>query len=207
MKRAKGFVLFMTLITLVAMTLIAVGLVRAVNSTNELSISMGFLQSTMASTDRGTEDAVAWLQANPGLLNADAAANGYYARDVELIAATRTIDYTGAATPGDSSDDVNWDGGGSGPYAARVATSADGAGNQIAFIIHRLCDAYGSPGAAGVRCAKMSLSTAGGGSKGGGGYGDRAISSKSQVYYRITTRAKGPRNTASYTQSTIVLEY
>ena len=53
----------------------------------------------------------------------------------------------------------------------------------------------------------MSFSTSGGGSKGGGGYGDKTISSKSQVYYRITTRAKGPRNTASYTQSTIVLEY
>jgi Tfp pilus assembly protein PilX len=206
MKRERGFILFMALTMLALMTVIGLALVRAVDTTNDVANNIGFVQSTMISSDAGLEAATTWLQSNPGLLAADSVANGYYARDIELIAASRLIDYTGSASTG-TDDDVNWDGTGSGPYVGRVAMAADGSGNQVAYIIHRLCDNYGSPGAAGVRCAKMSLATSSGSSKSGVGYGSSPISSKSQVYYRITTRAKGPRNTASYTQSTIVIEY
>lgn len=208
MRREKGFILFIALAMLALMTIIGVALVRAVDTTNEVANNIGFVQSTLISSDGGLEAATTWLQNNPSLLNTDNLDNGYYARDVERIVTNQLIDYTGSATPGDTSDDVDWDNSGASPYKAKLQASSDAAGNQVAYIIHRLCDSYGSPGASGVRCARMSLSATSGASKSGaGGYGSQAISSKSRVYYRITTRAKGPRNTASYTQSTIVIEY
>ncbi len=208
MKREQGFILFIALTMLALMTIIALALVRAVDTTNEVANNIGFVQSTLISSDSGLEAATTWLQGNPGLLNADDDTNGYYARDVELLATNQLIDYTGSASPGNVNDDVDWDNTGNGPYKVKLHAAADTAGNQIAYIIHRLCDAYGSPGASGVRCARMSLSATGGASKSGaGGYGSLAISTKSQIYYRITTRAKGPRNTASFTQATIVIEY
>lgn len=207
MKRENGFILFIALTMLALLTIIGVALVRAVDTTNEVANNIGFIQSTLISSDTGLESATRWLEDNPALLDSDSADNGYYARDVERIAAAQLIDYTGSATPGNTGDDVDWDGSGAGPHKAKLAVASDTAGNQIAYIIHRLCDGYGSPGASGVRCARMSLASTSGASKSGAGYGGQAISTKSQIYYRITTRAKGPRNTASYTQSTIVIEY
>lgn len=208
MKREQGFILFIALTMLALMTIIGVALVRAVDTTNEVANNIGFVQSTLISSDSGLEAATSWLQDNPGLLNADSANDGYYARDVERLAVSQLIDYTASATPGDTNDDVDWDGSGAGPYKAKIHAASDTAGNQVAYIVHRLCDNYGSPGASGVRCARMSLAASSGASKSGaGGSGGRAISTKSQVYYRVTTRAKGPRNTASFTQSTIVIEY
>jgi len=208
MRREKGFILFIALTMLALMTIIGVALVRAVETTNEVATNIGFVQSTLVSSDSGMEAATTWLQSNPSLLEADSVDNGYYARDVELIAANQLIDYTGSATPGNTDDDVDWDSSGSGPYKARLISETDVSGNQVAYLVHRLCDNYGSPGDSGVRCARMSIAASGSSSKSGaGGSGGRAISTKSQVYYRITTRAKGPRNTASYAQATIVIEY
>lgn len=207
-QREQGFILFIALTMLALMTIIALALVRAVDTTNEVSSNIGFVQSTLISSDSGLEAATSWLQNNPGALGGDNDADGYYARDIERIAASQQIDYTGSATPGDTTDDVDWDNSGAGPYKAKLVTASDTAGNQVAYIVHRLCDNYGSPGAGGVRCARMSLAATGARSKGvAGGAAGKAITESSQVYYRITVRAKGPRNTASYAQSTIVIEY
>jgi hypothetical protein len=43
--------------------------------------------------------------------------------------------------------------------------------------------------------------TGGTSSRGGGGYGQAPLSGTTFIYYRITSRALGPRNTVSYTQS------
>lgn len=212
MKRQNGFILFIAMVMLVLLTVIGIALVRAVDTTNEVASNIGFVQSTLISSDSGLETAATWLQSNPSLLNADSLDDGYYARDIGRLAelANKVVDYTGSLTPSDASDDVNWDGASfsSAAYKAMVLPSLDSAGNKISYIIERLCDNYGSPGLGAVRCARMSLRVTGGSSKSGaGGYGGQAITSKSQVYYRITARAKGPRNTASYTQSTIIIEY
>lgn len=207
MRREKGFTLFVALTMLAVMTIIGVALIRAVDTTNEVANNIGFVQSTMISSDNGLEAATTWLQNNSGMLTADSPNDGYYARDVERIAANKLIDYTGSATPGDTSDDVDWEGTGAGAYQARQLTAHDAAGNHVAYLIHRLCDAYGSPGASGVRCARMKLELTPRAIKSGPDINDTPLSEKSTVYYRITTRARGPRNTASYAQSTVVIEY
>ena len=205
MRRHKGFVLATAMMILVAMTLIGLALVRAVDTTNQVANNIAFKHSTLNSTDIGTEDAIAWLEANKSLLTADQ--TGYYARAPEVLPGGLPVDYTGQTTPGGSVDDVDWDGTGAGPIKGKLVTTRDAAGNQVAYVIHRLCDAYGSPGGGTITCAKMSLEAGCGGSKGGGGYGTYPITSKTQVYYRVTTRALGPRNTVTYTQAMVVMEY
>lgn len=219
MKREQGFVLFTAVLILVVMTLIGVGLVRAVSTSNEVANNIGFLQSTILSSDLGLEEGAKWLQENRNALVSDNSTLGYYASDNELVSASKIVDYTGQLTPGDASDDVDWTGTSGAPHKARVlASAADPSGNSIAYIIHRLCVGQDSgfigsyTTAAGkdpsnANCAKMDLKSSGGGSKSGVAYGSYNITSKSQVYYRITARAAGPRNTASYTQATVVMEY
>jgi Tfp pilus assembly protein PilX len=219
MRRGQGFVLFTALIMLLVMTLIGVALVRAVNTGNDVANNIGFLQSTMLSADRGIEQGTKWLQDNRNTLNNDNLQWGYYASDNELVSATKTIDYTGQITPGDASDDVDWSGASGAPNKALVV-GADPSGNQVAYIIHRLCVTDNGGGAGGnystaagqdpngsISCAKMSLASTSSGSKGGVAYGSYNITSKSQTYYRITARALGPRNTATYTQAIVVMEY
>lgn len=201
--RQDGFVLATALMILVAMTLIGLALVRAVDTTNQVANNIAFKHSTLNSTDIGTESAIAWLEANKISLTADQA--GYYARSPEVLPGALPVDYTGQTTPGDSGDDVDWDGTGSGPVKAQLVTAHDGAGNQVAYVIHRLCDTYGVPGGASINCATMSLEVISGGPKGGAS--PRPMSTKSQVYYRITTRALGPRNTVTYAQTMVVMEY
>jgi len=207
MKREQGFILFIALTMLALMTIIGIALVRAVDSTNEVANNIGFLQSTLVSSDSGLETATRWLENNLSALENDIEDKGYYARDLERLGgADQLIDYTGNATPENTEDNVDWDGSGPGLHKAMQIPAADAAGNHIAYIIHRQCDQTGSPGGSSIKCAKMTLSTSGSGSKSGVSYGSRNLTGKSRIYYRITTRAKGPRNTASYTQSTVVLE-
>ena len=87
MRREKGFILFIALSMLVLMTVIGIALVRAVDTTNEVANNIGFVQSTLISSDSGLEAATQWLTNNPAMLGADNEDEGYYARDVERLAA------------------------------------------------------------------------------------------------------------------------
>jgi hypothetical protein len=51
-----------------------------------------------------------------------------------------------------------------------------------------------------VNCVRTSLGGTTGGTQGGATYGGAALPSTSQIYYRITARVTGPRNTVSYVQ-------
>lgn len=210
MRREQGFTLFIALTMLALMTIIGVALVRAVDTTNEVADNIGFVQSTLISTESGLEAATQWLVNNSNLLSdGNREDEGYYVTDVDRATALAggQVDYTGSATPGDSNDDVDWEGVGNGIHKAKKLPGLDGAGNQVAYIIHRLCDSGGSPGTPGIGCARMETASSLGGSKSGISYGSTVLKGRTRIYYRITVRAKGPRNTASYTQSTIVLEY
>jgi len=190
--RQKGVVLAITLIVLVAMTLAAIALVRSVDTTNVIAGNLAFKQATVNAADRGTEAAVAWLETttatNVNLLASDNFPNGYSA-EIPL------------------NPIVNWDSYWNTfivPNALRVFVptngNADAAGNVVAYTIHRLCGGPGQPGAYGSDCnyspATYILNTS-------QGSGTVVLNSYSQVYYRITIRIDGPRNTVSYVQAIV----
>lgn len=198
-----GFVLFMVLVILVAMTLLGVGLTRVTDTAIQVANNISFKQSTVVSADSGIEQAIATLQTQVTDKLQDSPENGYYATD------KTGTDFTGTSTPDDSTDDVDWSGTPEAANRARVGARAGG--NAVSYIIHRLCLKNGglTTAADGTAnsCATTSANSTSGGSKGGAAYGQYAISGKPQIYYRITVRTEGARNTVSYVQSMVLAEY
>jgi type IV pilus assembly protein PilX len=186
--KQRGVVLLIAFIILVALTLSAVALMRSVDTTNLIAGNMSFNQSAVHAGERSTQLAVAnWLEPNSGIgdvdLHSSSTANGYQ------------------AVRQDPAAGVSWDAFWTATLAAQAVTGvSDAAGNTVSYVIHRLCDAVGPPHK--VNCSKSPASGNTGGSFSAGGPPPIA---SSQVYYRITTRIAGPRNTVAYIQTIVAL--
>jgi Tfp pilus assembly protein PilX len=182
--RQSGAVLFIALIVLVAMSLAGIALIRGVDTTNLIAGNLAFRQSATHGGDWGVERARDWLQsqAASGLYN-DAPTSGYFA------AIQSGLDFTGVDP---SKVDFDWNNN-------SFNLGPDPAGNpEVRYVIHRMCELAGNPGS--VNCVRTSAGGTASGTKGGATYGSFALPSTSQIYYRITTRVIGPRNTVSYVQ-------
>jgi len=180
--RQGGAVLFIALIVLVAMSLAGIALIRGVDTANLIAGNLAFKQNATHGGDWGVEQARGWLQLQASaVLYADVP--GRYS------AAMQTgLDFTGTDP---SAPDFDWDGN-------SFDAGADPAGNQVRYVIHRMCELAGNPGS--VNCVRTSLGGTTGGTQGGATYGGAALPTTSQIYYRITARVTGPRNTVSYVQ-------
>lgn len=183
--RQRGAVLFIALIVLVAMSLAGIALIRGVDTANLIAGNLAFKQNATHGGDWGVEQARAWLQGQPAtsLYNDDAATKRYYA------AMQTGLDFT-ATDP--TKPDFDWDNN-------SFSAGPDPAGNpEVRYVIHRMCDLAGNPGS--VNCVRTSTGGTTGGTQGGATYGGYALPTTSQIYYRITARVTGPRNTVSYVQ-------
>jgi type IV pilus assembly protein PilX len=193
-QRQRGVILIITLIILVAMTLAAVSMIRSVDTSSMIAGNLAFQQSATNSGDAGVEAAIAWLEANGTTLEANSPANGYYATSGD------TADLTGNKTAAIASDDMDW------TSAARVKKlDADAVGNEVAYVIHRMCNNVGPLN--GATCA-TGISEKKGASEGGGrqmgsyqpgGWQELA----NRGFYRITARITGPKNNTSYVQAIV----
>ncbi len=190
--RQGGVVLFIALIVLVMMTLAGISLMRSTYTGNLIAGNLAFQQSAVGSADRGVETAIAWLQA----------------QTPTTLYTTRTV--TGSAysaVRGDPAATQSWEdywttvlAAGATPLVNTLA--ADGAGNTVSYVIHRLCNAQGDP-SSGVGCDVSPLVA--GSSTSSKGSGVVSLLQTSQVYYRITVRTVGPRNTVSFVQAVIAM--
>lgn len=188
----QGVILIIALIVLVAMTLASIAMVRSVDTSTIIAGNLAFKQSGVASADAGIEAAVKWLSSNGDALTADSPADGYYATSQD------SLDLTGGGKPVTTADDLDW----SDANKVKKLTK-DAAGNEAAYVIHRMCNSAGALN--GSTCAtEDSLLT--GSSKGSarqmttyqpGSWSAAAT----RGYYRITVRVAGPRNTTSYVQA------
>jgi type IV pilus assembly protein PilX len=190
----RGVVLLVALIVLVALTLAGVALIRSVDTANLIAGNLSFHQSAIHAGERSTELAVAnWLEPNNALGN------------VSLFTDSPAVSGVGngyIASRQDPAVGVSWDDFWAATLATQAVTGAqDAAGNTVSYVIQRLCDSAGPPQAANVNCA-TSPSSNSGGSQTAGGLGNLK---DSQIYYRITTRIAGPRNTVAYIQTIIAL--
>jgi Tfp pilus assembly protein PilX len=188
MQRQRGVVLFIALIVLVAMSLAGIALIRGVDSANLIAGNLAFKQGATLAGDWGVERARTWL-------NTQAAGNLYLNQPLVTDGGgywanmQAGLDFTGT-DPNPAKPDFNWN--------TAVNLGDDGNGNQVQYVIHRLCDAPGDP--ASKNCIRGTGGGAVAGTKGGAVYGSFALSGTTQIYYRITTRIVGPRNTISYVQ-------
>lgn len=175
----RGVVLLIALIVLVALTLAGVALIRSVDTTNLIAGNMSMHQSAIHAGERGTEQAITWLQSNNSA-TLYAAATGY--------SPARQDPARGESWNKFWDDTLK-------PLAVTGAT--DAAGNTVAYFIHRLCNGPGAPQT--VNCSEPPVDAETRGHKAG----EKSSPPPPQVYYRITTRIAGLRNTVAYLQTIV----
>jgi type IV pilus assembly protein PilX len=202
--RQQGVVLMMALIVLVVLTLAALALTRSVYTSNVIAGNLAFQQAATHSADAGVEAAITWLENNHATASTAAtcnkgstlvactqAASGYVARRQDPVAGQTWSDFwtNNLAANGFT-----------------LAMPVDGAGNTVSYVIQRMCSAEGDSQAVGNDCSvspTASASTCSGGSSCDAQKVN--LNSVGQVYYRITVRVDGPRNTQSFVQSMVAI--
>jgi type IV pilus assembly protein PilX len=185
--RQAGLVLVIALIVLVAMTLVAIGTMRSVDTGTVVAGNLAFKQSTLNGTDAPLEDAYRWLATNAGgsSLYTDKNANGYFS------AVGVEVDWT---------DDSNWI---AGNVVCTKGCASDANGNTAYYIIHRMCQTPGQPPGGTNVCATVSSGSSVEGNSEGFQAGQ--FQPPPSVYYRITARVVGPRNSVSVVQTFVAM--
>jgi Tfp pilus assembly protein PilX len=173
-------VLFIALIVLVAMSLAGVALFRSVGTGVLIAGNIALQRAAVTSSDLGIESGRAWLMLqNQTTLTSDQTGRYYSSWDQSFDPST-----------------FNW-------TSNSTLVSTDGAGFEIRYVIHRLCSvANASHNATNQSCISLKVSS-GTSSRTGGSYGVFPLGGNSYIYFRITSRALGPKNTVSYTQTTM----
>ena len=166
---------------------------RSVDTTTIIAGNLAFQQAATNSGDTGIETAIAWLEANNSgsTLHGNIPAQGYMAsRQDPMAGQTWDSFWTSVLAP-----------------AGQVVTMAQNSstGNTVSWTIQRLCNAVGDPISTSVDCAVPQSSSGTSAATSSKGAGFIGLSVNTQIYYRITTRIVGPRNTISYTQAIIAL--
>lgn len=192
--RERGVALITALIVLLAMTLAALGIVRSTLTSTRIAGNLAFQQAATQSADVGIEAAIAWLETNRAgtrLHNhidiGGGELVGYFARREDPVAGQSWQTYWDTVIT----------------TTARVNTlPADGAGNQVSWVVHRLCNAVGDP-VSGAGCETTPELT--GSESGSRASGVVGLLTASQRYYRITARVDGPRNTVSFVQVVVAM--
>lgn len=191
MRAQRGVVLFIALIVLVAMSLAGIAMVRSVDTSLGIAGNLAFKQATTHGGELGVQAAYAWLNgATPAtLLNTDTSRGYISARP---------------ATEPNWFDLSSW-----GNAALLNGGTPDAAGNVVRYVVHRMCTEPNTPyngSNAGVpnQCALYSSATANPQSNQVGR--PQYVGGPPQVYYRVTARVDGPRNTVSIIQVSILIQ-
>lgn len=189
-KNQQGVVLLIALIILVAMTMAGIAMVRSVDTGNIISGNLAFKQSSLAAADQGIQEAYEWLNNNRAALANSDLPNGYYS--------SISGNFTGFV-------EADWDN-------AKSLGAADAAGNTVEYVIHRLCTqpntAYNGDNAGVANQCSTSDSSAPVSNASAGSsmqVGAAVYASSPMVYYRITARARGPKNALSIVQATVLV--
>ena len=198
--KQHGVILFFALISLLALMLAAVALVRSVDTSTLIAGNLAFRQAATTSGDAGTEAAMTWLAATDAAnaakniltdtthdFNNDNAVAGYYSSVNPALSLTAASGTRIAWTDADS-----------------VGLAADSSGNSVRYVIQRMCR---TPNVA-IQNADCLFSGALQDNNGKNiplpqevckGAGCPAAGQSPQI--RVTSRITGPRNTISYVQA------
>jgi hypothetical protein len=200
--RQAGAVLFVALVMLTMLMLGASALMRMIDVGTLLAGNLAFKRAATLATDAGAEAAVGWLQAQAAsALYADQPQQGYYASDAAGLDVSGNRSSPAAR--------IDWDGNQCGNAAGihcrqpAPALASDAAGHQVRYLVQRLCRLAGDP-QAGANDCHIQPALESGASRGSFSYGeDKRFAGTPAVYYRITVRALGPRNTVSYAEALV----
>lgn len=183
-RNQNGVVLWISLMVLVVLLAAAVAIVRNTSLGQGIAGNLGFKKNATFAGDQGTEAARAWLATqNKITLQNDIVAQGYYSSWGTDFDDPTTFSWTNAVE----------------------STSNNGTGNQVSYLVHRMCRFTGPTNGAGsgsagipqecVYASKAPHDTTS---------GSQAAVSPAAItnpFYRVTSRVVGPRNTVSYVQT------
>lgn len=207
----RGVSLVFAMITVVALSLAAVALIRSVDTGVTILGNLSFKQDTLLAADDASRMAVSWLQTkmvgSADALNVDLPSEGYSARLIAGLDPTST--QTSATRVA-----VDWNNDSCqsqrGPTPARCVKPSAALtlknGITARYLIQRLCSDQGSTTSGNISCPRPINST----SLLTGERGEinsqnptRIGSSTLSEYYRIVVRAQGSRNTVSTTETLV----
>lgn len=201
----RGVVLFITLVVLVALALGALAMFRGSLGASMVATNVVYRQAALNLADNGVQLATAAIQAKAaaGQINADDNVNGYFS----AIPANEPASYSDAAIWSCGADAVC-------PTPAQVCNSntacinevTKGQGLTVFYKVHRMCTLPNAAyNAANNRCA-LTVRTGGTSPGGSLGIGATQFTGNPTLYFRITTRVDGPRNTRMVTQTVVALQ-
>ncbi|MDP3777861.1 pilus assembly PilX N-terminal domain-containing protein [Methylotenera sp.] len=192
--KQQGVVLFVALIALVVMSLAAVALIRSVDTNTIIAGNMALKHSALVSSDRGVETALDWLAGENLIdlkrLEQDNVASGYYS--TFIINGSPDLDDRDVLKAEDT-----WASAAKAKGVGIVGGTEVSSGNEIKFIIQRMCRVSGM--AANANCLQGAPKA----DKGSLRVGPDCCPPEPlpEPIYRITTRVAGAKNTFSYAQT------
>jgi Tfp pilus assembly protein PilX len=209
--RQRGVTLFIALIALVALSLAGVALFRSVDSGNTVAGNLAFRQATLQASDHGVE--AAFINIRDIISNAQGTNIPNEYRTTRLDALNedtrRVVNWA---------NDIDW---ANANYKCRDNSNSSvpcaNQAYQIKYFIERLCacPVTVSNGTHSGTCSSSGLSTItanprrycnvnlGSGKGGSKGQFTTPFESVDAIYYRVTVRVTGPRNTTSYIQTIV----
>jgi len=201
----RGISMLVALVSLVVLMLASLALVRSVDTGTLIVGNLGFKQDATEASAVAAEQAMSWVEGHldDGMLDANQTDSGYYASSIDKL------DPTGAnTTSAHQLSLVDWDGSCLGAVAGTYTTCSTlpftGTavnGNQMQWVITRLCDSVGPASATNLCSRPIAIGTSTANDRGNVEAGGRISGAVSAPYYRVIIRATGPRNTVSYTET------
>ena len=199
----RGFIMVIALVALVIMTLAALGLMRTVSTSATIAGNLAFEQAAATSADRAVEAAIAWLENSTG--KASVSGLGTCSTGTTVLACDqKAAGYAAVRT--DPASGQTWTTVwntlvAAGYTAVTLSPAQDSAGNTPAYLIQRMCSTAGDASSTnGSSASPLALDTSSSRKA-----GSLAPPTNAQVYYRITVRVAGPRNTISFIQAMVAL--
>lgn len=188
----RGIALLMAVIMLVVLTLAGIALVRSVDTATIIGGNFASRQAAIQGSDLGVEAALAALPSYVATPDTTVA-NQYYATMLCQCTATPCqctgtpyLDTNGIP------QGINWS----------SAPSTTAGSYTVQYVIERMCANGASLPITNVPANCITDPAVGGGSN---AMGESIFVSNAAVYYRITLRTSGPRNTATYVQATVAM--
>jgi Tfp pilus assembly protein PilX len=190
-RQERGVVLILAIIVLVAMSLAALALMRSVSSGNRVAGNLSFQQAATLAGDQGIEGAAAWLD--------QSRQNAKLYADI----ATSSSDNGYFASRNDPAAGQTWDQWWATLDATKINNLAtDTSGNQVSYVIHRLCRTAGDP-TTNIGCEVSAKADPSAGMN--KTCCDAVKAAPVQYYYRITAKIAGNRGTSSYVQAIVAM--
>ncbi|MCY7387778.1 MAG: hypothetical protein LH481_06905 [Burkholderiales bacterium] len=190
--RQQGFVLFIALMVLTAMTLAAVALVRTVDTTTQLARNISFKRDATNRADLALEQVMQGFRAGQNFDKGDKTTANDLTRNFSAVVLPSDAD----GIPTVLKNVTTF----TSAYTAPAVTigGANQEGMQVYYVIERLCAKAGPSDA--------QACVLGGATSSGGTMLSNRPSSVVPALFRVTARVDGPRNTVSYVQSIFTLQ-